>query len=388
MSRRLLAVLAAALAVTAASAQDTNPEVNGKKMSAWLQDLQSEQNARLRRVAVASLGELAQAKRMDFTIVRGVATAVGKALRNDSAVSVRAQAVEVLGQVAEVVLEEKNNDPTSVAIDLAESLRVEKELDIKRKVASLLGRFRKFGKPGVPPLTECLKDADAGLRQAAADALGRIGDEARPAVNELLKLLADKEKGVRAATAFALGRVDADDANKVAVTIAPLLKGEPEAEVRQELATTLGLLNDRTAPTFAALAGGLTDKELEVRRRSAQALLRLQTAAKGIEAELKKAVVADADVRVRMDCLRVLVGAFGDDAKELIPFLSGRLDAVVEKDYEVRVAVAEELGGLGLNGVPALAALRKAQTDPQIKVREAAGKAIASVTKAAVPPKK
>ena len=388
---RLLAVLAAAFAVTApavAQEKNTDPEVNGKTMSAWIRDLQSEQNARLRRVAVASLGELAQAKRMDFAIVRGVATAVGKALRNDSAVSVRAQAVEVLGQGAEVVLEEKNNDPTSVAIDLAESLRVEKELDIKRKVASLLGRFRKFGKPGVAPLTECLKDADAGLRQAAADALGRIGDEARPAVNELLKLLADKEKGVRAATAFALGRVDADDVNKVAITIAPLLKSEPEVEVRVELATTLGLLNDRTAPTFAALAGGLTDKELEVRRRTAQALLRLQTAAKGIEAELKKAVVADADVRVRMDCLRVLVGAFGDDAKELIPFLSGRLDAVVEKEYEVRVAVAEELGGLGLNGVPALAALRKAQTDPQIKVREAAGKAIAAVTKAAAPPKK
>jgi len=389
MSRRLLAVLAAALAFApSAVAQNTDPEVNGKTMSAWIRDLQSEQNARLRRVAVASLGELATAKRNDPAIARGVATAVGKALRNDSAVTVRAQAVEVLGQVAEIVLEEKNNDPTSVAIDLAESLRVEKELDIKRKVASLLGRFRKFGKPGVAPLTECLKDADAGLRQAAADALGRIGDEARPAVNELLKLLADKEKKVRAATAFALGRVDADDVNKVAVTIAPLLKSEPEAEVRQELATTLGLLNDRTAPTFAALAGGLTDKELEVRRRSAQALLRLQTAAKGIEAELKKAVVADADVRVRMDCLRVLVGAFGDDAKELIPFLTGRLDAVVEKEYEVRVAVAEELGGLGLDGVPALAALRKAQTDPQIKVREAAGKAITAVTKAAAPPKK
>ena len=79
---------------------------------------------------------------------------------------------------------------------------------------------------------------------------------------------------------------------------------------------------------------------------------------------------------------------FGDDAKELIPFLSERLDPKAEKEYEVRVAVAEELGGLGLNGVPGLPALRRAQTDPQIKVREAAARAVARITKAAAPPKK
>ena len=178
---RLVAVpvLLVLSAASVARAQDSNPEVNGKRMSAWLTDLQSEPNARLRRVAVASLGELAQLKRMDPAIVRGVATAVGKALKNDSAVSVRSQAVEVLTQVAEVVLEEKNSDPTSLAIDLAESVRVEKEPELRRRVAGLLGRFRKFGKPGVEPLTACLKDSDAGLRQAAADALGRIGDEGR-----------------------------------------------------------------------------------------------------------------------------------------------------------------------------------------------------------------
>ncbi len=389
MTRRFVAVLAAVFVFSAAAvAQTTDPEVNGKKMSEWARNLQTEQNPRLRRVAVASLGEVALAKRLDYAITRAVATSLGKALQNDAAVSVRAQCVDVLGQMAEILIEEKNNDPTSVAIDLGKSLRVEKDAGVKRKVAALLGRFREFGKPGVLALTDALKDSDPALRQIAADSLGRIGKDARSATDELLKLMTDKEKEVRAAAAFALGRVEAEDVNKVALALVPLLKSDPDAGVRKEIATTVGFLNDRTAATLTGLAVGLSDADPDVRRRTGLALVRLQTAAKVVAAELKKAIVEDTQSRVRMDCLRALAGAYGDDAKELIPFLSERLDAKAETDYEMRVAVAEELGGLGLDGVPALPALRKARTDPQIKVREAAGKAIAAITKAAAPPKK
>lgn len=392
---RLLAVSVLLLASPLAVAQDGEPEANGKKMKAWLDDLQFEKNARLRRVAIVSLGEIVQQKRMYPVLVREVATAVGKALRNDAAPTVRGQAVETLTQIVEIVLEEKGGDPTSIAIDLAESLRVEKDLEVKKRVAGLLGRFRKFGKQGVDPLIVCLKDADAGLRQTAADALGRIGEEARTAADELTKLLADKDKGVRAAAAFALGRVEADDANKVALALAPLVAADPDVETRQEVVTSLGLLKDRTTPTLKALGGGLSDKETEVRRRAAQAVIRLQTLPAtaavreaSLEDALKKAVAGDADMKVRLEALRALVLTFGDDSKDLIPFLGERLDAKAEKEFEVRVAVAEELGGLGLNGVAALPALRKAQTDAQIKVREAAQRAVQRITKAAAPPPK
>lgn len=388
MPRHLVALVLATLATAPTFAQDANPEVNGKRMLTWMQDLKSERNARLRRVAVVSLGDLARAKRSDPMIIRGVAAALGSALRNDGTVSVRAQAVEVLGQVAVIVLEEKDNDPTSVAIDLAESLRLEKDPAIRQRVAKLLGLFRQFGKPGVTPLTECLTATDPALRQTAADSLGRIGGEARPATDALLKALTDKEKGVRAAAAFALGRVDVADVNKVALALVPLLKNDPAVEVRQEVVTTVGLLNDRTSETLTGLAVGLSDQEAEVRRRTGMALGRLRTAAKGVTPQLKKAIADDPSPRVRMDCLRALVGAHEEDPKELLPFLITRLDVKTEKDYTVRVAVAEELGGMGLNAVPALAALRKAQTDPQLKVREAAGKAIQSITKSSAPPKK
>jgi len=388
MPRPFVALTLIALATSPAFAQDANPEVNGKRMLTWMQDLKSEMNPRLRRVAVVSLGELAVAKRSDPMIMRGIATSIGNALRNDATVSVRTQAVEVMGQVAAIVLEEKDNDPTSVAIDLAESLRLEKDPAVKLRVAKLLGQFRKFGKPGVAPLTDCLTASDLALRQTAADSLGRIGDEARPATDALLKALTDKEKGVRAAAAFALGRVDAADVNKVALALLPLLKSDPAVEVRQEVVTTVGLLNDRTSETLTGLAVGLSDQEAEVRRRTGLALGRLRTAAKVVTPQLKKAITDDPSARVRMDCLRALVAAHEENAKELLPFLTSRLDAKAEKDYAVRVAVAEELGGLGLDAVPALAALRKAQTDPQLKVREAAGRAIKAITKSTAPPKK
>ena len=388
MSRHLVAFALVAWATAPAFAQDANPEVNGKRMLTWMQDLKSETNPRLRRVAVVSLGELAVARRSDPMMIRGIATSIGNALRNDATVSVRTQAVEVLGQVAAIVLEEKDNDPTSVAIDLAESLRVEKDPAVRQRVAKLLGQFRKFGKPGVTPLTDCLTATDPALRQTAADSLGRIGDEARPATDALLKALTDKEKGVRAAAAFALGRVDAADVNKVALALLPLLKSDPAVEVRQEVVTTVGLLNDRTSETVKGLAVGLSDQEAEVRRRTGLALVRLRTAAKEVTPQLKKAIADDPSARVRMDCLRALVGAHEEEPKELLPFLTTRLDAKAETDYAVRVAVAEELGGMGLNAVPALAALRKAQTDPQLKVREAAGRAIKAITKSAAPPKK
>lgn len=387
MTRHLVALVLIALPA-AVRAQDANPEVNGKRMLTWIQDLKSERNARLRRVAVVSLGDLAQAKRSDPTIIRGIATSIGTALRNDAAVTVRTQAVEVMGQLAVIVLEEKDHDPTSVAIDLSESLRLEKDPAVKQRVAKLLGQFRKFGKPGVAPLTDCLTAPDPLLRQTAADALGRIGDEARPATDPLLKTLADKDNGVRAAAAFALGRVDATDVNKVALALVPLLKSDPAVEVRLEVATSVGLLTDRTSDTLTGLAVGLTDRDAEVRRRTGLALVRLRTAAKVVTPQLKKAITDDPSERVRMDCLRALVAAHEENPKELLPFLTSRLDPKAETDYTVRVAVAEELGGMGLDAVPALAALRTAQTDPQLKVREAAGRAIQAITKPAGQPKK
>ena len=62
-------------------------------------------------------------------------------------------------------------------------------------------------------------------------------------------------------------------------------------------------------------------------------------------------------------------------------------DSRADPAFEVRVAVAEELGALGSAGKPAVPALRTAQRDPQIKVREAATAALKSIERSAQKPK-
>ena len=74
------------------------------------------------------------------------------------------------------------------------------------------------------------------------------------------------------------------------------------------------------------------------------------------------------------------------DGRELIPLLTGRLKA--DREFEVRIAVADELGAMGPAGATAVPALREAQRDPQIKVRDAAATAIKLIQKPAEKPKK
>ena len=100
-----------------------------------------------------------------------------------------------------------------------------------------------------------------------------------------------------------------------------------------------------------------------------------------VAARLKETASTDSDKDIRIDALHTLGVAYGSDAKELIPFFAERLKA--DKDFEVRIAIADELGSLGPAGKDALPALRAAQTDSQIKVRAAAAAAIKQIEKPA-----
>jgi len=95
-----------------------------------------------------------------------------------------------------------------------------------------------------------------------------------------------------------------------------------------------------------------------------------------------KVILSDPDKAVRLNAVRTVFASYGEEAAKLIPTFTERLAA--DPDFEVRVAIAEEFGGLGPAGKPALPALRTAQRDPQIKVREAAA---AAVKRIEAPPK-
>lgn len=371
----LLALALIAVGAPAGSATDANPEYNGKKLSEWEDMLRMEQNARLRRVALVSMGQIASDNALDSALVRKIMVAVGRALKMDNTASVRRQAAEVVNAMAVKLLDDtKNSDTASVILDLSENLRVEKDTEVRREVAVALGRFGDKSKGAATTLADVLTDKDPATRAAAADALGRIGVGARAAADALILLLKDADKGVRAAAIFALGRIDPEEPAKVSTALVPLVKSEPDVELRRAVVVSLGILGDRSPATVLGTAVGLQDADVDVRRQAAIALAKFTGGGKLVEKELKKAFEDDKDKQVRGAALRALCEGFGSDAKLLIPTIVARLK--VEPEFDVRIAIIEELSALGADGKDALPALREAQKDPQTKIREAAAGAI------------
>ena len=373
-----LTLSALVLVGTPVRAADDNPEYNGRKLTEWDKMLREEQNARLRRVALVAMGQIVSENALNSKVVKDIMFATGRSLKQDSVPSVRKQAAEIIGGMAVKLMEDKNADTNSVLIDLNENLRVEKESDVRKEVAVALGRFGKEAKGAVAALTTVLADKDAATRAAAADTLGRIGVGASGTADALIALLKETDSTVRGAAIFALGRIEPDEPSKVAAALLPLVKGEAVVELRRAVLTSLGLLADRSPATGMGTAVGLQDADVEVRRQAAQAIGKYVGGGKLAEKELKKAFEEDKDKQVRGAALRALCEGFGPDAKMLIPVIVARLK--VEPEFDVRIAIIEELGALGAEGKDAIPALREAQRDAQTKVREAATGAIKRIT--------
>ena len=350
------------------------PSFSGRKLSEWQTMLKEDPTPRKRRAAVVALGQIGADNREVLPVVL---VAVGKALRADASPAVREQAAVVIGQQR---VDEKT---AGVMPDLVEALRIEKEPAVRRELAVAVGRYGGYAKQAVGPLTPFLKDADPAVRAAAADALGRVGGAAASAVTELLPLVKDADRGVRQAAVFALGRIDPDEKGPAAEALLAVLKADPDPDMRREAVVSLGLLGERSSDVVLAVAAILADKHADLRATAALTLAKFGSTARAAEPALMKAVQSDPDKAVRLNAVRTVFASYGADAVKLVPAFAERL--AKDSDFEVRVAIAEEFGGLGPAGKPALPALRAAQRDPQIKVREAASAAVKRIE--APPPK-
>ena len=367
-------LLLACAAWAAPAARADEPTFNDRPLSGWLTMLKEDPTPRKRRAAVVALGQIAAANKSEFVTA---ITSVGRALQNDASPLVRQQAATVIGQ-------QKVDDAAVVLTDLTSSLRVEKEPSVRREVAVTLGRFGKLAKQAVPALTEALTDKDDGVKAATAEALGRVGPESRAAAPELVKLAKASDKPLRQAVTFALGRIDADDKPPVAAALVETLTTATDLGLRREAITSLGLLGESQGGVVPALAAQLADKDAEVRLLTIDALGKLGPAVRGVETELLALFRTDPDKGVRQVSIRALCQGLATEASRLIPALTERLRA--DPDFEVRVAIAQELGGLGQSGKPGIPALRDAQRDPQIRVREAATTAIKQIDRATAKP--
>lgn len=355
-------------------ADDGNPEHNGKTMSAWMTMARENDAPRLRRIAVGSLSAIGQDALPK--IRREVCVALGKVFRSDSSGVVRAEAGKALGDISTELLKDGElGDTSSVVIDLAEGLRVEKELEPKRTGTYAVGRYGAKAKNAVGSLTTLLADKDAVVRENAANSLGRIGGESKTATVELLKMLVATEVPVRKAVVFALGRIDPEDKAKVSLALAPFFATEKDQDVRMELVVSLGLLKEKNSDVAKALAPLLKETHLETRRVAAKTMAMFEEAAKGQEKELVTAFKTDTDKLVRAYALRALCATVSD-AEKLVPILITQLDSKTEKEADVRIAVCDELGLLGPDAQAAVPVIRDTQKDPEPRVRDAAAAAL------------
>jgi HEAT repeat protein len=348
---------------------DPDPKYDGKKGSEWVKSLIDDTSARKRALAVVALGKLWDEKHYSESL-----PSISRALRLDSSTAVRVQSAIVLAGL-------KESDIKLVGKDLVDALGTEKESRVRREIAIALGRHPFLAKAGVGNLTSALKDSEPATLIAVAEALAQAGGEARSAAAGLAPLLRHDDKGLRRAAVMALGRTSPEGAPAIAETMTRMLGTERELDLRVELVVSIGLLGEKSATVIEALVKLLSDPEEELRRRSARTLGLFGPAAGSAADALLKAARAESVKDIRIDAVRAFGSVLGPRLKGRVKDLLAVLN---DREYEVRLAVVEEVGALGneiRDDAETLKVLRGRLSDPHVKVREAASIAIRKIEK-------
>ncbi|HEY1190571.1 MAG TPA: HEAT repeat domain-containing protein [Gemmata sp.] len=382
-----------ALGAGAARADDKDPVFEGKKFSQWVSAVQNDKSARQRALAVEALGKIWVLDPKTDALSHVSAT-----LRTDPSAAVRAQCAVVFAGLREADMLNHGAKP------LIEVLKTEKESRVRREIIAAMSKHPAVCAAGIESLVPSLKDPEPAVRAGAAEALAQAGGKAKGAAGPLTELLKDREKAVRAAAVFALGRIEPEAGTTIAETFAMMLGTEKEPDIKRELLTSIRLLGEKSAAVVTALATALTDKEDEVRRGAARTLGPFGTAAEPAAEALFRVLTTDPVKDIRVDAVRAFGSALGPTGvKARLKDLRPLLDPKRQPDYEVRLALVDEIAALGFEHLGAdlaskdralraeaeetLKALRLRLSDPQVKVRENAGIAIHKIEKKPEPKK-
>src|SRR5262245_9801681 len=237
MTRHLALPLCLLIVAPAARAQDE--KIAGRTKAEWLKVLAEDPSPRQRVAAVVALSVITPRDRVTEDAVRGALSDKSERVRlkalDGVAVFVvsdskgQAASIEAIGRVlVSDAVEDDRAHAQEVARDikadehqrklvpaLADALRGDKVPRLRAGAAAVLGRYGPNAKAVVNVMTDCLKDADAGVRAALAESLGRIGDEAKGSIPKLAALLKDSDAGVRLSAAFGLGRIGPEAASAI-----------------------------------------------------------------------------------------------------------------------------------------------------------------------------
>lgn len=372
------------LAPVRAADDKDDPEIDGKKVSAWVESITKDESARKRALAVDALSKAWTEKRNDQGLFY-----IGRALRVDTSAAVRTQAALTLGGLRETEIQYLIEKKENLAVkDLVDAMGTEKESRVRKEIAKAIGRFPRVAKMAVPQLTAALKDPEPATRLAAAEALTATGTDGKGAAVGLAPLLSDEDKAVKRAAVIALGRITPEGSATVADTMAKMLATEKELEMRVELVTSLGLLAEKSPDVVTALTALLTAPEDDLRRRAVRTLGGFGTAAAPAADALYKVASTDKVKDIRVDAVRGFGSAVGptgvkDRMKDVLGLLA-------DPDYEVRLAAVEEIGALGndlMTDQATIKALRVRLSDPHLKVRDAVKHALTRIEKKPEPKK-
>ena len=391
------AVALIALTAGFTPAQEADPVYEGQKVSKWVDIVQNDSSARKRALAVEALGKIWILHKHKDAIPN-----VCRALRVDASAAVRAQAAVVLGGIQEKEQKELGSKA------LIDSLGTEKESRVRREIIAAMSKYPEMCVLGIDPLIASLKDSDPAVKVAAAEAIALAGAQvkmaAKSAAPGLVPLLKDMDKSVRVAAVYALGRIQPEGASTIAETMAVMLGAEKDADIKRELIAAMGLLGEKSEVVVKAIGVALFDASDEVRRTAARTLGTFGAEGAIVADDLLKVVATDKLKDVRVDAVRAFGSVLGPvRVKARLKDLRPQLDSVKQPDYEVRLALVEEIGSLGWENIGidlassdpsvkaeaqvTLGALRLRLADPQVKVREAAGMAIRKIEKKPEPKK-
>jgi len=234
----------------------SDPNYEGKALSAWIADMKSE-DAGVRSKAALALGEIGSGDNPGIDALRG-------ALK-DSDPPVRIHAAFALARIS------PQNAQEAVAV-LIEVLQEEMP-DQRRYAARVLSRLGPRATAAVPALINALKDQDAGVRSESAAALAQIGPDAKAAVDPLISVLKDEEARVRLNAARALYRIS-KERTKLAVGVFRDHLKDPEAKNRYITAKMLCDVGPDAKDAVDDLTKALDD-ESEIVRDAAQEALRI-----------------------------------------------------------------------------------------------------------------
>jgi HEAT repeat protein len=296
-----------------------DPDVKGKKLSAWVADL-SNKDVAVRRAATVAIGELRDPKRMDGGLTsESAATLIESLVRGledkDKAVrfgAARLLADEVWGsrysdkrltltdtqraKVLPVFLDALKDSAADVRVQAVASLpKVEpgqkvvleplakmlKDPDEKVRTSAVLAlRGVKPSAAAVPALVGALDDESVGVRTEAARALAAVGPPAEPAVPKLITLL-KTDAAARSPAAEALGSI-----RESKLTVPALTDALKNTETRAAAVRGLGVFGPGAKAALPALLDVFKDSKGNARTAALEALFAIEPRAEACQAAL------------------------------------------------------------------------------------------------------